>query len=161
MMLQRVWIPAHIHLWEEGQEDDGMLWTRRKQNQSTRLNLILNGVLVSCLMHPRTSKLTKKWVRTNLISEPLLPEPGSTSSLGSSKVKTKPIVEIRLNHKGSDVQLPNAPLNAKNMQKMSENAPYQSWAFLTLILQYLLSPTSKRWLICIGLALYGHSPCAW
>jgi hypothetical protein len=137
-----------------------MLRTRRKQNQLTRLNLILKGVLVSFLTRPRTSKLTEKRVRTNLINEALLPEPGSTSSLGSSKAKTELIVEMRPNPKFDDVQLLNAPLNAENTQKMSENAPYQSWAFLTPILQYLPSPTSKWWLICIGLALCGHSPCA-
>ena len=110
---------------------------------------------------PSNIEIDQKRVRTNLINEPLLPEPGSTSSLSSSEAKTEPIVKIKPNPKGGDVQLPNAPLNAENAQKMSENAPYQSWAFLTLILQYLPSPTSKRWLICIGLALYGHSPCAW
>jgi len=137
-------MPAHIPLRGEGQEDDGMLRTRRKLNQSTSLNLILKGVLVSFLTRPRTSKLTEKRVRTNLISEPLLPEPGSASSLGSSEARIEPIVKMKPNPKGDDFKLPNALLNAENAQKMSENAPYQFWAFWTLILQYLPSPTSKR-----------------
>ena len=150
-----------VLLWGEGHKDSGTLWTRWKQNQLTRLNLILKGVLVNFLTHPWTSKLTKKWLRTNLFNEPFLLDSGSTSSLGSSKVKPGPIIEMKANPKDGDVQLPNASLNAKNVQKMSENTLYQSWAFLTLILQYLPSPTSKRWLLCIGLALCGHSPCVW
>ena len=153
-------MPAHIPLRGEGREDDGTLRTRRKRNQSTRLNLILKRVLVSLLTHPLTSKLTENPLRTNLFNEPFLLDPCSTSSLGSSETKTEPIVEMKPNPKCGDVQLPNTPVNAENTQKLSENAPYQSWAFLTLILQYLPSPTSKRWLICIGLALCGHSPCA-
>ena len=142
-------------------EDDRMLRTRRNRNLSTRWNLILKGVLVSFPTHPQTSKLSKKRLRTNLFNEPLLLDPSSTSSLGSSEVKTGPIVEMRPNSERGDVQLSNAPPSAENAQKMGENTPYQSWAFLTHILQYFPSPTSKQWLICFGLDLCGHSPCAW
>ena len=142
----------------EGHQDDETLWTKWKANQLTRYNLFLKVVIVSFKMHPQKLKMTRKWLRMNLFKEPLLIDPNSTPSVSSSGTKTELIVEIKPNPESGDVQLPNAPRNTKNDQKMNENLWSSSiLGYVNTWPQTLPISYFKKSLTCFGLALCGHS----